>query len=608
MEMSLDLAILIGYIIFMFIVSYLLKRSVKNTTSEFFRGSGKMVWWMVGTTAFMTQFSAWTFTGAASKAYFDGFSVVYIFIGNVTGFAINAWLTAQRFRRLDVVTPMEAVRMRFGKFNEQLFTWTSFPNGIVGASIWLSALSSFAAAVLKIDPNIIVMAVGGVVLMTALTGGAKSILAVNFIQMLIILTVATVTTVYALMAGGGLPQIIHNFPRDFAHGDSVHSIALFSMWALIMVIRQVLGTNNISSAYRFLSAKDIVNARRAAILASLLMVIGIFIWFIPPWTSAYLFPNLLELYSNLGEKADNAAYLVFVQHAMPAGMTGVLMAALFAATMSPLSSRLNANAAMFTRSCYIHIRPKSSETELMLAARISTVFFAIIIVLGGMFINNLKGISLFQVMQYFSALLTLPTIIPLLYGLFLRKLPQWSPLATIIFGFSLSYFVTTLDYDSIMGRHLNNREHSDLLQIVGIVSQMVLTGGFMYLTGFFHDNKIDNAYNRSSRKFFLKLEGHHIPDDLKDELDNEEVADDLSIIGNLQRHLLISKLVIVMSFLFLLLIIIPQGTLKFFTNTQAHLAFVLCFVILFTVGMVIFKTAKKHIAEFYEAHPDMPKN
>ena len=43
-------------------------KAFSEDDNDFFRGGGQMLWWMVGGSAFMCQFSAWTFTGAASKA------------------------------------------------------------------------------------------------------------------------------------------------------------------------------------------------------------------------------------------------------------------------------------------------------------------------------------------------------------------------------------------------------------------------------------------------------------------------------------------------------------------------------------------------------------
>jgi solute:Na+ symporter, SSS family len=65
-----DIFIVIVYFTFLILIGWFF-RKFTSSTSDYFRGSGKMLWWMVGATAFMTQFSAWSFTGAAGKAFTD---------------------------------------------------------------------------------------------------------------------------------------------------------------------------------------------------------------------------------------------------------------------------------------------------------------------------------------------------------------------------------------------------------------------------------------------------------------------------------------------------------------------------------------------------------
>ena len=69
-----DYAVIGFYFVFILTVSWCFRRFVSNV-SDYFRGGGKALWWMVGGSAFMVQFSAWTFTGAASKAYSDGWPI-----------------------------------------------------------------------------------------------------------------------------------------------------------------------------------------------------------------------------------------------------------------------------------------------------------------------------------------------------------------------------------------------------------------------------------------------------------------------------------------------------------------------------------------------------
>lgn len=109
------------YFVFLIVIGWIF-RTFSSNTSDYFKGGGKMLWWMVGSTAFMTQFSAWSFTGAAGKAFSNGLSVMMIFLGNALGYFFNYLFFAAKSRQVRVVTPIEGIRLRFGKVNEQVFT------------------------------------------------------------------------------------------------------------------------------------------------------------------------------------------------------------------------------------------------------------------------------------------------------------------------------------------------------------------------------------------------------------------------------------------------------------------------------------------------------
>ena len=58
------------------------------------------------------------FTGAAGKAFTDGFAISFVFFANTFAY-ICAWLFfAKRFRQMRVDTPTEGIRRRYGKSNE----------------------------------------------------------------------------------------------------------------------------------------------------------------------------------------------------------------------------------------------------------------------------------------------------------------------------------------------------------------------------------------------------------------------------------------------------------------------------------------------------------
>ncbi len=129
-----DISAIVFYFIFMVLLGFIFRKQVANT-SDYFRGGGKMVWWMAGSSAFMTTFSAWTFTGAAGKAYIDGFAVVWIFVFNIIGYLICARIFAPRFRQLNVITPMEAIRQRYGAKTERFYTFIYMITGLMGVQL-----------------------------------------------------------------------------------------------------------------------------------------------------------------------------------------------------------------------------------------------------------------------------------------------------------------------------------------------------------------------------------------------------------------------------------------------------------------------------------------
>ncbi len=578
--MSLDLWILCGYFVFMATIGFIF-RKFTDTTSNYFRGGGNILWWMIGSTAFMTQFSAWTFTGAASKAYTDGLTIVAIFFGNAFAFFMNARWAAPKFRRLNVITMMEAVRIRYGKGNEQFFVWTSLPMGVLYAGVWLAGLAAFVSALTGINLTIAILGSGIVVVFIALVGGSWAVIASDFLQMLLLMAVSVVTAVYAYCYGGGMSNIIKNFPHKFITGDTLTFTSIFFLWVIAMFVKQFMNLNHLGESYRYLSAKDAHNAKKGAYLASFLMLVGPLIWFIPPWVTAGMYSNLSALYPTLGAKANDAAYLAFVQNAMPAGMAGLLMAALFAATMSSMDTGLNKNAGIFTRNVYLPLvrKYKENDKELVIVAKISTAVFGLFIILGAEFITGLKSISLFNAMQYISSLISLPILIPLLFGLAFKKVPKWAPIATVIVGGIISYIVPQINYDTLFNVTLTHREHADMIQLIGIFAHIFLTGGFFLLTSFFYKENADPAYDSIINNFF-------------DIAHNKTLAHEKIKpvpIDNRQRRLL-GTLAIVLGTGVILLILIPNPFI-------GRLAFLLTGGIVFAAGAALVAASKEKIAD-----------
>ncbi|OEF23805.1 sodium:solute symporter family protein [Vibrio rumoiensis] len=577
--MNIDILVVAVYFVFMVIIGFLFKRLAGSSTSDYFRGGGKMLWWMVGSTAFMTQFSAWTFTGAAGKAYTDGFPILVIFMANAFGFLLSWWFFSYRFRQIRTVTPIEGVRRRFGATNEQVFTWATMPTSIVYTGIWLNGLALFVSAVFKIDISTTIIATGLIVLFISLIGGSWGVVASDFVQMVVIMAVTVVCAVAAIVKVGGPSNLIEQFPADTIMGNSMNYPLLFISWFIFMFVKQLQNINNMNDSYRFLTAKDSTNARKAALLAFVLMLIGPIIWFLPPWATAVLYPDAALAHSaELGKKAADAVYLVFVERVMPAGMVGLLMAAVFAATMSSMDSGLNRNAGVFVRNFYsIFIDKKATDRKLMRVSQIVTLVFGVLIIMVALFINSLKGLSLFDAMMYVSTLLQMPILVPLFFGIFIRKTPDWAAWATLVVGIGVSYVVSFVITPEVIAQWLNlengftGREASDLKVMNGVIGHLFITGGFFCLTTKFY--KAPEVKRQKEIEEFWQ------------DVDTPVVESEGQDIVDRQQRNMLGKLILIFGALVTAMILIPNPF-------WGRIAFLFCGAVIFTVGWLLLKSAK----------------
>lgn len=480
-----DYGVVAFYFLFMLAIGLLFRKFIGNT-SDFFRGGGQMSWWMAGSSAFMVQFSAWTFTGAASKAYQDGLLVLVIFFGNAVGFLCNYWYFAAKCRQTRVVTPVEAMRIRFGKTAEQVFTWLQLPIGTLYAGIWLNGLGVFFAAVFGFDIKTTIMVTGVVVLVLSVTGGSWAVVASDFMQVLVLMPISVVAAFFALKEVGGVGELIERFPADrFLGGDTNYSTLIW-VWVIVILLKQFSSTNNLMDASRYLCARDSKEAKKGALLASALFVIGPVVWFIPPMASAILYPDLGEMFPLL-KKPEEASYVAICIMTLPAGMLGLLMSGIFAATMSSMDSGLNRNAGIFVRNFYLPlIRPKADEKELLLVGKIATLVFGGGIIFAGIQFSQLKEIGLFQLMLDFGAFIAIPMQVPLIWGILVKRVPDWASWVTILVGLCTSIVIKiwmTPDWvHSVLGLEapFSGRESSDLTMILGVVLNLSI-GTLVYL-------------------------------------------------------------------------------------------------------------------------------
>ena len=573
--------VIAGYFLLIIGIGFTFKDMAKKSTSDYFRGGGRMLWWMVGSTAFMMQFSAWTFTGAAGKAFTDGFAVCLVFIANTFSYFCGWAYFAQRFRQMRVDTPTEAIKGRFGPQNELFFSWALIIFTLLNAGIWLNALGVFASAVFDSDISITIIITGFTVVFVSVLSGAWGVVASDFMQTLVVAVISIACAIVALVKVGGPVEMVTNFPSGFIMGPNMNYGLLLVGTFVFFLAKQLITIMNLHDSFRFLNAKDSINARKAALLAMSLMGVGSIIWFIPPWASAILYPDAASAYPELGNKAADAIYLVFTRNTMPVGTVGLLLAGLFAASMSSMDSALNKNTGILIRSVYqpfLAKRGRQMEDKKLLRLSMLISFISGILVIAmALFFRSLRELSLFDLMMSLSAMIQVPLLIPLIVGVFIKKTPSWAPWATVLLGLFLSWFMKEILTPQVFANWIGiaeftAREATDMNLILTLAAHVFITAGFFCATSLLY--KESNDKNKlGTDRFFENLETPVIADDQQDEFDRQ------------QRNKL-GTMVICMSAGILLMALIPNPI-------WGRIIFVLCALVIFTIGFLLRRSAKK---------------
>lgn len=437
------------YLLVLLGIGVVVKRFNRDN-SDYFRSGCKGTWWLVGASAFMVQFSAWTFTGAAGAAYTAGWSVMIIFFANAAGYALGALLIAPWFRQLRVVTVPEAILLRFGGRTQQFYAWISVVTGLLYASVWLYGLALFCAAIFGFDVIHVIIVIGLVVLVYSTAGGSWAVMATDFLQTLILIPITVLVAYLCLKEVGGFQGMMQKtqaggLAEDFSvineSGRFTGKNTYTWVWAAAFFLKQLVTMNTLTSSQRYFAVKTGQEARKAAALAGVLMLMGAFIWFIPPITGRLLYAAQID---GVGvERPAEASYAVVSTLLLPSGLVGLMVVAMLSATMSSMDSGLNRNAAIFVRDIYPALRRLAGKRDtyqgqgLRLAQAASMVFGLMIVGLA-LFFANQEGKGVFEIMLDIGAMLGLPMAIPMILALFIRKAPVWSAVVSVLVAFAVS--------------------------------------------------------------------------------------------------------------------------------------------------------------------------
>ncbi len=423
---------------------YFMWRS-KNT-SDYFRAGGLLPWWVTGASTWMASFSAWTFTGAAAKMYQTGPYAIGLYYAVLIPWAVLLFFTCYRFRRMQVVTPLEAVRLRFGQTSQVFFTWSRLPFMLIFGGISLNAIAVFMAAVFQVEIFWVIIAMGSMVTFLALLGGSFGVAASDFVQMFLIVAVTVTVSVLALASPdiGGISGMLKQAPEAHYDWSSVARPEFILLWFVALNVTKLFEENAIDKSAKYLMARDDRHARMTLIIPVLGAILGPLLWLVPPTVAAIRHPDMAAKFPLL-KVPQEAAFLQTAADVLPQGMLGLLICGIFAATLTSMDAGLNQGAGIFVRNFYLPIfNPKCPEKKLLFISKLATGVCGLVMIGFGLMWDHFRQSNLFDLVNQVAISLGIPISIPLFLGLFYRRTPPWAAWSTVIVGLVASLGLNTL--------------------------------------------------------------------------------------------------------------------------------------------------------------------
>ncbi len=443
--MNLDLPaidyVVIGiYLIIMIIIGFFFTRLMKGG-KDFFVGGNLIPWWVAGISLYMTLFSAWTFTGAASFTYNTGWFGILFFLTWPISFFIGFQLTAKRWRRTRVTSPVEYIQKRFNRTTHLflsivlIFSTAYWPAHHLASLAKITAPTLFPNSMTAID--IMIVVVGLIILVYTFSGGLWAVVVTDAVQFLIFISICVVLIPTVFLSGdvGSVSDFLHAVPPlKFDHiirGD-VH----YDFWYLLgipaaYVFSYAVGGN----AQRYYSVKDEKSAKKLGWVAFGLFLLSPLLFGLPPLIGKVLWPDvsMLAYFSNIS-KPDENIFIAVVMRYMPAGMVGIFLAAMMSASMSAMDSAWNAASAIVSVDIYKSIfKPDATDKEVLRVGRYTVIGLAILAIVMALIITHSRY-GVFTFTNIFFGLTGIPIAIPLFLGIINRKISRWSAISCILAG------------------------------------------------------------------------------------------------------------------------------------------------------------------------------
>lgn len=443
-----DYVVLLLYVAGIVGVGVYFATKVRNS-GDMFAAGGKSPWWVSGLSAFMTMFSAGTFVVWGGVAYRYGLVAVTISLCYGVAALAVGWTVAGLWKRLGVASAAEFLERRYGRGLVQLYTWlqgllvlfASSGVALFSLSIIIAELVALPAgmeagplAFLR-DDDTGSISVGWcigiimiIVVAITMTGGLWAVLVTDVLQFIVLTASVLVVVPLILMRVGGVGGFIESGSALVVDGRGSTLLspvsADYTWWFIVgwVIVHYAKIGGEWAFVQRFVCVPTPKDARRSTWAFGVMYLVSPLFWMLPPIAYRLIHPISEGMPAAEVKTLANSAYISACVEVLPAGMIGLMLAAMISATASTATTQLNVYAAAFTQEFYRRfIEPLATERRLVLVGRVFTVLLGLVMLAGALTVAvGRQGDATGFIIEVTNAM-TIPLTLPTLWGLISRR-------------------------------------------------------------------------------------------------------------------------------------------------------------------------------------------
>jgi len=461
---TIDIVVVIAYAVAIFLLAQYVSREKKGhrkDTSDYFLASKNLPWWAIGASLIAANISAEQIVGMSGSGYAIGLAIAsYEWMAAATLLIVGKYFLPI-FLTNKIYTMPQFLEQRYGEAIRVLMTlfWLAlyiFVN--LTSIIWLGSIA--VTKVAGVDQTYALIALGVFALAYQLYGGLKAIALTDIVQVTLLVLgglVVTFLTLGQIGAGhgviAGFETLVARVPDHFhmilePTGNAAYDKDRYQNLPGLSVLIGGMWIANISywgfNQYiiqRALAAKSIAEAQKGVTFAAYLKLLMPVILVVPGIAAVVLAPDLAK---------PDQAYPTMMR-LLPPGLLGLVFAALVAAIVASMASKINSIATIFTLDLYAkmkHVKTRAEdgsdpdgrqmEKHLVLVGRtvaVASIVIALIVVrplLG-------KSDQAFQYIQEFTGFFTPGITVIFLLGLFWKRATEAGAIAAAVASVVLSF-------------------------------------------------------------------------------------------------------------------------------------------------------------------------